>query len=225
MDEIEKELRYWFNIEDWYPSTYTKNFLARTPREDASDLLAHIAQDAECQTPTVWWVVLMAFLASGFSTSTGVAGRKITDKRAGIRAALHLSTLDDPRAIAPLARVWQTDSWKKSKYQDEVETALIRLFERTRATDYAHGYSPDVTELVYRAWKADRWHDLSNRRTDLLLAALHYLGGRSEEEERAAIRFIADQKTQRPNRTLVRDTARELLEGKKTPVVARMVQP
>ncbi len=225
MDEIEKELRHWLSIEDWYPSAYTRSFLERTPKEEAADLLAHIAQDADCETPTLWWAIIMAFMASGFTTSAGVMGRRSTDIKAGIRAALLLASLNDPRSIAPLARVWQSVSWKQSKYQDDVEAALIRMLRFASESGYPYRYSPDVSHLVSRIWEAHPRGDLTMKQTDLLLAALHYLAAQDEEENHAAVEYVTNQAAKGANRILVRDTARTLLAGKPSRAVSRMIPP
>ena len=113
--QSEDELRYWLVNEDWYMSRHTREWLERTPPDEAADLLARIAQDANPEPRSAWSMFLTGIASSGFSPSNAIAGKGPDERKAGTRAALMLANLNDARCVAPLVRVFETNGLWQNK--------------------------------------------------------------------------------------------------------------
>ena len=171
----EEELHQWLADEDWYPSAHTKAWLEKTPRKEAADVLARFAQKADLEPLNPLSVAAMVGVMAGFVPSQGAMGRRVLDRKAGIRAALYLADFGDIRAVPPLCRLWTSAPFKKSKYHEQIEPALAKLLGQTTG-DAPEETRAAVHDLVVRVWKAKGpKRDLTAAQADLLVAALHFL--------------------------------------------------
>src|SRR5690242_12732445 len=102
--ESERDLRYWLTNEDWYMSSHTRRWLESTQLQEAADLLARIAEDANPEPRWGLSAFLSVLAVSGFSFTGAIAGKGPQIRKAGIRAALMLANLNDLRSIPPLVR-------------------------------------------------------------------------------------------------------------------------
>jgi len=209
------DLRYWLANEDWHMSAYTRNWLARTAPDVASDLLANIAEDARAEPRAPLSVLSTLFASSGMATSDAIAGKGPGSRRAGARAALMLARMGDARAIAPLARVFDLGWLWQSKYQEEVEAALTLLLSDTPTNPLDRRYEIELRTMAWRAWGAGgEQRDLSPSLTGLLLAALPHLNAYGDEPNIALLQTIAEARRARgANRARVREGAQALLNA------------
>jgi len=204
-----EDLRYWLANEDWYMSQYTRRWLERTPPEAAANTLAAIAEGAEAEPRTGWPAVATALAASGFFPSDAIAGGKVQARKAGTRAALMLADLNDPRALAPLIRVFG-----QGKYQEQVEAALTRLL--IGAVSHPASLPPHVAALrglAERVWSVGDGKDLPTASAALLGAVLRALRAAGGEADLAVIRRIAAAaaSARQPNRARMKQAAASLL--------------
>jgi hypothetical protein len=125
-----------------------------------------------------------------------------------------LARMGDARAIAPLARVFDTGWLWQSKYQADVEAALTRLLTGAAGWPEARPYEADVRQLAERVWGSGRQlaTDLTPAHAALLMAALPYLhaGGAASA---ALVDAIAAAPVKGARRTEVREAARQLRGG------------
>lgn len=176
MDLTHEDLRYWLGNEEWYPSRFTQNWLKSTPPDEAAETLTHIAEDAQPQPRGFFSRFALAFATTGFATSSGIAGGGPTARKVGVRAALLLASMKDPRAITPLVRVFDPYGFWQSPYQEEIESALIRLLSEATEQGKASDFQEDVRLLVNRTLPERRkQRELSGSLTNLLIASLRYL--------------------------------------------------
>lgn len=213
----EEDLRYWLANEDWYPSQYTRQWLERTPAEEAADTLAHVAEDAQPE-PRAFWSVAITFLSiAGLTTSDGIAGSGPGARKAGTRAALLLIERDDPRGVAPLARVFSTDGILQSKYQEQIEQALTVFLSRNEAQAKDAPYLADLRTLAHRLWQVGSLRDLSQARADLLLVLLRFLQTAGGEANQAVLQSITGTTVKTANRLRVRTAVAEMLDTNPSP--------
>lgn len=200
-----EDLRYWLGNEDWYMSQYTRQWLDRTPSDEAADILALIAEDAQPE-PREFWSVLATFFANtGLATSTGIAGGGPKARKAGTRAALLLADKGDPRSIAPLVRVYSTGGMLQNKYQEDIEKTLTAFL--THAADDPDLAVPvsDVEILVERTWAyGNGQRELTPAFTNLLLAAVRFLQSRGVASSKTVLQTIAQSPVKTPNRDRVK---------------------
>lgn len=175
------ELHQWLADEDWYPSAHTKEWLRRTPKAEAADTLYTLAQAADLEPMNPWSVFVMIGVLAGFVPSQGAAGRKVLDRKAGIRAALYLADFGDARAIVPLCRLWTTSGVKRSKYHDQIEAALTGLLSVSRDSPAPAETAEAVRDVARRVWEGrPASRDLTPEEADLIVAAFDFLRGGSE---------------------------------------------
>ena len=214
--EPDTDLRYWLANEDWYPSRYTQQWMARTPKSEAADTLAAISEDAIAEPRAPWAVAATIVASAGLATSDGIGGKGPGSRKAGTRAALMLAEMGDARAIAPLVRVFTTGGFLRSKYQEQIEAALTKLL--TGATDSLElaANAPDIRTLADRIRHShnDRG-DLPEVHTNLVIAAIRVLHAIGGAENTALLRTLAEDAVsspgKRPNRVKIQQTAASLL--------------
>src|SRR5581483_9917628 len=80
-------LLYWLANEDIYTSPYVRNWLKRTPRDEAADILARIADYAQPESRSIVNMLVLG-LVMMFTTSQVVLPKSPAGRKAGIRAAL-----------------------------------------------------------------------------------------------------------------------------------------
>ena len=213
----DEDLRYWLSNEDWYMSTYTRQWLERTPSAVAADVLAHIAEDAKPEPTDFFSVLAIFFASSGLATSTGIAGGGPKARKAGTRAALLLADMGDVRSVAPLVRVFTTGGMMQSKYQENIEKTLRHFL--TRATEDPTLAVPvsDIEILADRIWQyGNGQKELTPAFTDLLLTALQFLHVRGEESSKTLLKTIAESPVKGPNRQKIQQAA-QTLQGNDVP--------
>lgn len=110
--------------EDVYMSHSTREWLKRTPHEEALNILAEIAADAQPERRSIVQHCVTMLLAS-FATSDGLNPKAVA-RRVGTRAAIMLADMDDPRALPPLVRVFELNMMRQGNYQELVEKSLTR---------------------------------------------------------------------------------------------------
>ena len=206
----EQELRYWLANEDWYMSRYTRDWLDRTPRDRAVDVLAGIAEGADREPRSVFaaGLLLMAWFSISGSVSSGPNVRK-----AGTRAALMLAKLDDSRAIPALARVYSASGRRQGKYHELVEAGLAGILSRKAGDAEIVGYRGIVQERAEGVWKTfDRRRDLSAGAADLLIACFRVLAAPGMEADCGVLRAAAAEwgESNRPQLGRAADAARAL---------------
>jgi hypothetical protein len=208
------DLRYWLANEDWYMSRYTREWLQRTPGDEASDTLAAIAVDAVAEPRAPWAVMATVVASAGLATSDGIGGKGPGARKAGTRAALILAELNDLRCISPLVRVFSTGGFLQSKYQSQIESALFQVLSGIENTHDSARYTPDVRELVERIWKSGERRDLSPAHADLVIAGIKFLHNVGGPDNLATVHaIISDQSAsaaRQPQRARVKQAA-ELL--------------
>ncbi len=199
----ESELRYWLANEDWYISQYARQWLLRTPPQEAADVLARIAEDAQAEPRSFFSVAATVIATSGFATSTGIAGEGPDARRAGTRAALMLANLQDARCLPPLVRVFHTGGFLQSKYREMIEAALLRFLTEAEGRADVLPFVSDIRSLAEGIWgRENERHDLSPAFKNLLIVALRWLQAANGEADRAlltaiATRAVADKQTNR----------------------------
>jgi hypothetical protein len=207
----EEDLRHWLEMEDWYLSRHTQEWLDRTPPSEAAEVLANIAEDADREPRGSWSGVAMAIATAGFSPSGAIAGKGPAKRKAGTRAALILADMGDLRSVPALARTFD----RQGKYQSLIESALLRILPaaEAEATGAAAKYAPAVLDLAERIREMSG-RDLSPAHADLLIASLRFLNAAGSAPGRALLRTLAEAPPPpngRPGRALVREAAREML--------------
>jgi hypothetical protein len=210
----ETELEYWLANEDWYRSRFTRDWLARTPREKAVEVLARLVEGADPEPRSLWAIFLAGFASSGFAPSSSVAGKGVRIRKIGVRAALMLADLNDSRCVAPLARVFETNRVWQNKYHELIETALQRFLGSTTGVpgDAAAAYAADLRALAARLWESGHGRsDLTQANAELLVAVLRRLHADGDETGVALLRSITDFRATRPNQRWVQDHVRVLL--------------
>jgi predicted nucleic acid-binding protein len=214
LNTSDADLRYWLANEDWYMSRYTREWLQRTPSDEATDTLAAIAEDAVAEPRAPWAVMATVVASAGLATSDGIGGKGPGARKAGTRAALLLAERNDPRCIPPLVRVFSTGGFLQSKYQSQIESALLRVLSSQDMKQSLTPYAPDIRELVERIWKNGERRDLPAAQADLVIAAIHFLYNVSGTENTELVRGIASRHTantaRQPHRARVKQAA-ELL--------------
>jgi hypothetical protein len=212
-----KTLRYWLATEDIYTSTYVREWLERTPLEEAAGILAGIAEYAQPEPHSFWYMFSRGFTMM-FTTSEIISDRSPAGRKAGIRAALLLADMDDPNCLPPLARAFETQAFWEGKYQEAIEEALIRFLSDADGRPDIAPFAADINNLALRIWQSGGGRkELSPRRANLLIAALHCLKGIAGESEivllSLLLRLIAATRTSTPNRARVQEAAIALLES------------
>ena len=201
-----QKLRYWLANEDWYISSHTRDWLVRTPPEEAARTLAEIAESAGLERGgllSLAQTLLAAFSISG-SVTTGPASRK-----AGIRAAIMLGRMKDARAISPLARVYTPSH--PGKYHKLIEEALTDAISHGDSQTIRSQVSivEGLAEIIWTSVRAGR--DFDNTRADLLIAAMSALVQPGAKSASGIVRMVAESRSEKPNRVRAREAARELL--------------
>ena len=208
------DLRHWLEVEEWYMSSHTREWLARTPPHEAAETLARIAEGAEREPNTAWSAIATNIAMSGFSPGSAIAGPGPGIRKAGVRAALMLEKMGDPRSVAPLARSFAAPGNRQSPYQQVIEEALARALRHAHAeaTALPPDARADVRDLIGRAWSARPGRDLSPAHAAIVDAALRLLAAQDAPDSAAAIRAVADDARggRGANRARVRETARTL---------------
>ena len=203
------DLRYWLANEDWYLSGYTRKWLQHTPPEEAAEVLAEIAADAQPE-PRGAWQLFLLFL-TWFSLS-GSIGPGPARRKAGIRAAVLLARMGDSRALEPLVRVYETVRWRQSRYHELIESALIRLLASPSARPGLRPHVSVINDLARRVWSLGGGRrDLDPGAADLLVAALKVLASPGVEGDLTLVREIAGFHSTARCRAGVAEAARSLL--------------
>lgn len=149
-------------------------------------MLAKIAEDAQPEVKNYLAKVLSGLAAIGFMPS---ANNKITQQKAGTRAALMLVERNDPRCLAPLLRLYETEPFWQNKYQEQIETSLIDYLGTAGAEQpEAQQHVNAVRQFTEQLWKKSVGkRDISLARANLLLAALHFLQHQSSTAANATL--------------------------------------
>jgi hypothetical protein len=218
-----KTLRYWLATEDIYTSTYVREWLERTPVEEAADVLARIAENAQPEPHSLWYMFSRGFTMM-FTTSEIISDKSPAGRKAGIRAALLLADMDDPRCLPPLARAFETTAFWEGKYQEAIEETLLRfLSEAVERPDIVQ-FDGDATSmalqflslrlLAVQIWQSGRGRkELSTRRANLLIATIQCQNVFNEALDGKLIGSIIEAKAATPNRDRVKQAAIALLEN------------
>ena len=167
------DLKHWLEVEEWYMSSHTREWLQRTDPREASDALARVAEGADREPNTAWSAIATNIAMSGFAPGGAIAGPGPGTRKAGVRAALMLEKAGDPRAVAPLARAFAAPGSRQTQYQGLIEEALARALARAEAIsadDVA-----DVLDLARRAWSSRPGRDLAPLHADIVASALPLL--------------------------------------------------
>jgi len=205
-------LQYWLANEDVYTSDYVRKWLERTPPERAADTLASIAQYAQPESHSFWWMMFHG-LTTMLTTAEIISENSPAGRKMGVRAAMLMANLHDPRACAPLVRVFETHWFWEGKYQAAIETALLRLLADPESVLNGSLSHSDLRELAARIWRTgNHRQELSSRRSDLLIAALHRLKPIVEESDTTLLKSLASAKTLLPQRRKVQEAAASLLK-------------
>ena len=206
-------LRHLLALEDWYMSDATREWLAQTPPEQAVNILARIADEAQPEPHSLLPQVAGGF-AAVFATSENVGIGGVVSRRVGTRAALMLADMGDVRCLPPLLRVFETSATWQGKYQELVETTLTRFLAGAVGRSDLRNYDNDLRKLVERVWNMGRGaSELSTNLTELLLAALSCLRALRGPHNLAVIRAIAGVPGTNSNRLKVKETAQKLLNS------------
>lgn len=202
----ESQLRRWLIHEDVYLSRHTREWLKTTPPEVAADMLARIAQDAALESAHPVALFLRGFVLAGFTPSMAILGGSVYDRRAGIRAAILLGRLGDPRAIEPLSRLWTDNRIIKSKYHNDFEAILIHLLRHITPEEIVP-YADALYDLLRRIWKSRPYRDLTASETELLLAGLGALPAAARTENAALRSLLNASAAAQPNRKRIQEAA------------------
>jgi hypothetical protein len=205
------KLLYWLANEDVYTSDYVRGWLERTPPEQAADDLFLIARLAQPEPHSIWYAFLRATIMV-LATADSVSELSPAGRKAGLRAALLLAKRGDTRAIAPLARVFETEGMWKGRYQDAIEAALLQLLSGGEGQSGIHEYAEALRGLAAQIWRSSRGKDLPPRLADLLIAALRRLSIEGAPEDITLFKSIASQRTTTPNWARVQQTASSLVQ-------------
>lgn len=198
--QTEEDLRYWLVNEDWYMSRHTREWLEATPADEAADLLARVAQDAQPEPRSAWSMFITGFASAGFAPSNAIAGAGPNNRKSGIRAAVMLGNQGDFRALVPLLRVFEPDPRWQNKYQRQIADALIELLSAAPDAE-SRRFAPEIRALADRIWRFGApKRDLPDPLTDVLLAALRWLAAIDPSAAEAVL--VASAET--PNRSRVR---------------------
>lgn len=208
-----RTLLYWLANEDIYTSPYVRNWLKRTPREEAADVLAHISEYAQPESRSFFHQGFLGLLMM-FTTAEVVTKKSPAGRKAGTRAAMLLANRNDLRSLAPLVRVFEPDWFWAGKYQAAIETALLQLLSEAEGQPEIRAHAEDLRNLANRIWRSGpRRADLSPRLTDLLLATLRLLKEIDGETDLALLKSLTEAKATQPNRARIKATATELLNS------------
>ena len=203
-------LRYWLANEDIYTSAYVRKWLERTPREAAVDTLAEMARTARPESHSLLRMMFHALTAM-LTTAEIISDNSPAGRKAGIRAAMLLAGMNDPRALPPLARVLETHWFWEGKYQAAIEAALLRLLADVPETLDLSPYRTDLRKIVEDLLQFGHGkQEISSRRADLLIAALKRLAPIAEETDFSLLQKIASAQVRTPQRTRVKEAASAL---------------
>ena len=212
--ETESQLRRWFVHEDIYLSAFTRQWLERTPPDEAADLLAHIAQDAQLEGLSLLALLARSFALAGFSPSLAIAGGGVYARKAGIRAALLLASLNDARALTPLARLWSVNPLNQSKYHDKIEWSLVVLLSDDFTPDELRLHVPAVADLARRVWNVGLpRRDLTPQRAALIRAALTSVARTDANAAHSLADFLTATPSPRKTRAALQTDAATLTES------------
>lgn len=209
-DEL-STLQYWLANEDVYTSAYVRKWLERTPPDEAADTLASIARYARPEPHSLLWMLFHGLTAT-LTTAEIISENSPAGRKAGIRAAILLASLNDSRALPPLARVFETHWFWESKYQAAIEGALLRLLTEVPGDTDLRPYREDLLQVAGRIWQVGGGRaELSARRADLLIALLQRLAPITGEAEAALLKTIVSAEARTPQRSRVKEAAAKLL--------------
>jgi hypothetical protein len=205
-------LQYWLVNEDVYTSSYVLKWLKRTPSQEAADTLACIAQQAYPESHSLAWMFFHGLTAM-LTTAEIVSKNSPAGRKAGIRAALLLAGRNDPRALAPLARVFEPHWFWESKYQPAIEAALLSFLSKAEPGLNLSSYRDALLGVAERLWHNGAGRkELSARRADLLIALLQQLSTGGEERERRLLKTISAGEARSLQRGRVQETAAALAD-------------
>lgn len=191
-------------------SRYTREWLERTPPDQAAEALARIAERAQAE-PHSLVNQFVGMLTAAFATSPNLEGGRVA-RRVGTRAALALASLDDARSIPPLVRVFEPKPLWQGKYQELVEKALAALLSQLVGRPKLHPYADDLRKLVQRIWNTGRpAQNLSEGVVEVLIAALRCLHALGEPSDLTLLQSIAAGAETNPGRRRVQEAVQALL--------------
>lgn len=186
----------------------TREWLKRTPPEQALDILAKIAEDAQPDRQSFLQYFLTLLLAS-FATSDGLNPKAVA-RRVGTRAAMMLADRDDPRCLPPLVRVFELNIMRQSNYQARIEKSLLRylsnVVEQEGGVAALRPYEEDLRTLVTRIWRDGR-KELSPVLTEMLIVTLRSLAEIGGAANIALIATLANATPTKPNLRRVHELA------------------
>jgi hypothetical protein len=215
ISKSEVDLRYWLYEEDIYTSRHTREWLARTDPREAAELLERIAQDAEIERLSPLKEFLMG-MAVAFTTSSNLLGNAHKARKCGVRAALILAEMGNPRAIPPLVRILETDGRPEGKYQPHVEAALLRLLASKESN--LPRYVPQMRDMLERIWRRRGGKgDIPARLAALLEAALPHIRGSGDPESRELLDSLASSSATGRNRAKIQQIARHAADTMAAP--------
>ena len=178
-------------------------------------------------------IITLFVLAVGMVAIALPENRKI--RIIASRAAVFLGRRGDERAIAPLVTLWRKNSARRSALlpiDEEIEATLANLLEQTVAQRKEIGYDslphmaavvlkPFLTSLLFSRGSKNQ-PDLTDRQTDMGVAALLLMNRYSSDQDYVFLRRIAQMPGNVPNRTTLREVASLLLNPNQKPVIASL---
>ena len=205
-DQLYVRLRFWLASEDIYTSPFVSHWLERTPKQRAADVLAEVSIHAGKEPRALIPMMLSAYMMA-FSTSEVVTDKSPAGRKSGVRAAMLLANLEDPRCIAPLVRVFEPHWYWAGKYQETIEKALLKYLngEAAQNDPGLAGFAPDLQRLIERIWRSGGGRrDLTPRLADLAVAALQTLNQTDPNAAKTISAMLSTSRSNLPNRSRVR---------------------
>ncbi len=211
--EERSTLQYWLANEDVYTSAYVRKWLERTPPEEVADTLAQIAEYAHPESRS-FFSMFFHGLISMLTTAEIISEKSPAGRKIGIRSAMLLANLNDPRALAPLVRVFETHWFWRGKYQSAIEAALLHLLAGApEGLDWTP-YRADLRAVAENIQQISKGRqELTVRQANLLIGALRHMATVAGETEISLLKTIAFAEARTPLRIRVKEAAEALLQN------------